>query len=779
MTYKEKNTAIYDLLLKTLQPDERKRFDHYLDKGLQLIDEPFYVKTSGKEAWKQYLESLDKLNEETSLLALKVIMVLLYRNSVLIHNEEMLEILSKKQEYYFANSKVTCKERIKFGINIFEEWPGDLVGSDNNAKDIFIENIERLFLEEAKKDPLYTLQQFDRLDNDPIRSYLFSSSRPVNKLKFARIVKDYRSLMFVDALSNFLDYYNMDWSNNIEETIDPLKIKAVSTELYNIIANNLYPEGVNLEKKLQLLIRHASMNEAWYGDLCVRLWEYETQKTNIDKESLKNYFLIAINCENNVQLLENIYAKFALWSESYKSFTVSDQKLFIDFINQIDKLFELALNDVLAQTRNMALPTTIERKILDDLEALCWQITEWAYVQDKMLFFVLLIHFAGLGYSSKKITRRVALAQEAAEKFIECFTDFVSEDTETATGLVGRLLKVSSRHSKPKSKINAILDHVYFMLEDIAPENAKAELDKAIADEKDYYEHFDYGGPSYWRPEYAASDPEAHISLLTRLSDSADDSLRKSVASNPAASQIILDKLSKDANEEIRIKVAQNKNTSQETLAQLSQDVSSRVMQSVGENPTTNGDILKKMWIDGNRWTVPSSAASNPSLSEELIRKLAKNDDSSIRKGIVRNSSTPADILQELSLDPDPEVRNCVAENPNTPVKVLDILSNDTGATSWRFRRYEKHKLKSIYDNLKKTVDKNTAKIILGIGFWSKYSDLKKHYKFVGEEIRRKVAANPSTSIDTLKRLLDDNDYHTVRLAKENLKNKNVKFANL
>lgn len=490
----KKTELMYNLLMTAVPLDQKKLFQDTFNTCFEIVDERFTVIKTKQNEWKSYLHALDTLNEEGTLLALKVVISLLYRDSILHRNEEMREILLCKQAMFFSTKNVPRKERIDFGIKIFREWPRD-IGSQFQHH--FTHPIEKLFIEEAKDDPQYILEKFDSLDKNKHRSFIFNflEHRPLGMLEFARILKDERPLLFLNALSSFLKYYNTDWSN--QKDVDTDKIKQVSFELYSIIVENQYPENMDIEKNLQMLMHHAYMEESWYTNLCERLWAIESKKNQMDKESLKNYFLIAINCEENTKLVNEVHERFALWGESYKTFDVANYKLFIDFIDHINELFNKSLNNVFADMRNVTLPTTIERKILNDLVALCWNMTEWVYQRDKKLYFIVLKKLAHLDYTSEKISRRVVLAKQAAEIFIVRFDPFVKEDIESATDIVGHLLKGSSHCAETKCMINMILDQVFFMLEDIAPQNAKAELDKVVAEENEFYQHYDRGGPSY------------------------------------------------------------------------------------------------------------------------------------------------------------------------------------------------------------------------------------------------------------------------------------------
>ena len=67
--------------------------------------------------------------------------------------------------------------------------------------------------------------------------------------------------------------------------------------------------------------------------------------------------------------------------------------------------------------------------------------------------------------------------------------------------------------------------------------------------------------------------------------------------------------------------------------------------------------------------------ALNPSCSEEILTKLAKDPDPEVRSAVAENSMTPAEILKTLAKDKCREVRESVARNTSTPAKTLDVMA--------------------------------------------------------------------------------------------------------
>jgi len=757
-------TAMYVLLKDTLDSSETRRFDIYLDNALELLGKDFHVIKAKRKAWEEYLFSLDRLNGESSLLALKIVLTLLYRTIILRDREELRDLFLQKQEDYFLNEYVSRKHRIEFGVEVYKKWPNDLNKSE--FKDYFIHTLEKLFIEEAKENPQYILEQFDCLNKDKNRSYIFHflELRPIGMLEFAKAVQNERPVLLVNALSNFLYHYNTDRSR--QKSVEPIRIKEASFKLYSLINDDKLEEDMNLETNLQRLIRYSYMDEPWYSDLCVRLWEIETQKTEMDKESLKNYFLISINCDKHIELIEKVHKKFSNWRDSYKTFDLTDYTVFINFTKQIDTSFKEILDDVFAKARNINLSSTIERKIIEDLEKLCWELVVWVYGKDKKLYFVLLKQFSYLSTKKNRIVKREALAKKAVDKFILEYDAFVKEDIDTATEVLGMVLKSSSWHWKEKNYIHVILDQVYFMLEAVAPENARAELYKVITEENEFYKRYDRGGPSYWRPR-CKIDKNSHIFSLVEDSESQDYNVRKIVAYQSMTPPEILTKLSSDTNDYVRSEVAKNRNTPKYLLEKLSKDRNKMVIKSVGENSSTSSEVLHQICLMSDRYML-YSITRNLSLSKETLRMLGKHEDYKVRCNVAGHANTSLDTLMKLSNDNVPDIRKVVASNLKTTSEILDMLSRDQGET-----------INKVFVD---RINENGVALKRAFGSdWEKLlpTDLNKKIKIerYRNEIRQCVAENTSTGTNTLVRLLEDDEWAVANAAKKSLHNKGIEIS--
>ncbi|MEM2542068.1 MAG: HEAT repeat domain-containing protein, partial [Candidatus Korarchaeum sp.] len=74
-----------------------------------------------------------------------------------------------------------------------------------------------------------------------------------------------------------------------------------------------------------------------------------------------------------------------------------------------------------------------------------------------------------------------------------------------------------------------------------------------------------------------------------------------------------------------------------------------------GKNPRTPKEVLMKLMRE--HWMVRRAVASNPNVPEELIEKLANDEDWEVRWAIAKNPKTPMRLLTKLANDENEYVR--------------------------------------------------------------------------------------------------------------------------
>ena len=578
------------------------------------------------------------------------------------------------------------------------------------------------------------------------------------KLMTDRLV-DESDTLYMSRLVDFLNHYNNDSNEYKGKVLDEDKIREVSSELYRLIEKEQYTKEFNLVYALRTMIRYCYMDEVWYPQLLEKLWSIELSKSEVDIESVDNYFFIGINCLDNEKLLNEVCDKFYIWAQEYKEFDIykfSDihPKSFRRRINKMKAL--LNHNEGTFSKRNIHLQPNIKSKIGNNLISLFCEILVWAKDKNRALYFEILVSYFNINFEDSNGCMQHLTAKE---QFIAEFKSSLEKDIEEASVMLGVLLSKSDvgyYHNHTKD-INQMLDELFFMLYDVDKEKAKNELNRVLQKEEEFYEKYDRGGSSSWTPSYTASTDYASATLLEKLSRYDDEEVREEVAKNPNTQVDVLVYLSQDESEEVRSTVALNHNTPSTILDKLSKDNSNRVCAFVARNPNTDSVLLQRLskyelWIRINlSW--------NPNLPIHLIEQLSKDRNSSVRGYIATHDKTPIEILQKLSKDKDVSVRASVASNKNTPVEVLEALSSDDGG----FRLI----IDSFLSGLKYRIKKLTTKGVYHIISMERVIDsCNKRNKY---QVRENVASNPNTPKHVLEKLLNDKEEIVVNSAKNAL----------
>ncbi|WP_158631880.1 hypothetical protein [Chroococcidiopsis cubana] len=118
------------------------------------------------------------------------------------------------------------------------------------------------------------------------------------------------------------------------------------------------------------------------------------------------------------------------------------------------------------------------------------------------------------------------------------------------------------------------------------------------------------------------------------------------------------------------------------------------------------------------------------------------------KRNLAATEDTSAEILQQLSQDKDPTIRALVASNPNTPTQVLLELGIEFPDEITRNPIF-------LLETLENS-DSEFVRISLARSTTTPTNTLKKLALDRSKEIRRIVAANPSTPVETLEFLLGD-----------------------
>jgi len=764
----KKHKIIYKIVVDTLKENELKEFNRLYNRFFTFLDKILgnSIAEGADAKWQKWLTELDSLNSVNDILALKVVTAILYQEGD-PYGHSITDVLAERFKRYFHNEEIDRREKIAFAVAYHSSKPKEYISQYSRYR--FTEALDVLFVAEAKEDPLYILEQFDKF-GEPNRDYFFYIGDKIPKkfLEFTRLVQEHRPELYLKALVNFVDYAN----ETRDERADKFEFCNVSKELYEKIAQGDYSSEFRVENALQKLIQYSYMDTDWYEELFVLLWEIESKKEEQDKNSRLNYLQIGINSKNE-KLLAEVYERFDIWRNSYQTFGFESVKPFLSHFREIEKLFQEALYDnLLCYARNFFLSNTIERKIIDDLVDTCYDMLEWLYRENRKYYFRLLISYLQVDrISDKPIKKRVMLANEALSRFLDEFELLANQNINDAVEILGVLLNKSDSGWYPTEFINRTLNKVYFIVEDKDAIRAKEELDRVIKKETEHYEKYDRGGPCPWRPLYAVEREYASSELLKRLSTSDDEQIRESIAENKKTSLELLAIMSKDDSEGVRARVAQNPNTSIEILKEMFVNDNEHTMVShICGNPNMDEDFLYEMCQNGQGYYV----SMNPNIPLKCIELLSVDNDKSIRYKVAKNSKTPQKILEKLSKDKEPYVRIAVASNPKTSKKVLEWLTQHYGniGLSYTLLSYKKNIIngtKRFINQQKYDLHGNLRQFLLvDMMIPRKIDTAEKNH-----QIRNALLSNPNTPDNLQKKLnRDEKNYQIKRRKQENRREK-------
>jgi hypothetical protein len=112
---------------------------------------------------------------------------------------------------------------------------------------------------------------------------------------------------------------------------------------------------------------------------------------------------------------------------------------------------------------------------------------------------------------------------------------------------------------------------------------------------------------------------------------------------------------------------------------------------SIAQNPNTAPDILEGLWnkyyLGPSKSEICDAVASNPNLSESMMRRICDFDtegDGDTTKAnvssVLLNPNCPAELLEEYSgIYYDDWIMDIIFEHPNTPEEVIEEYKSDWG----------------------------------------------------------------------------------------------------
>ncbi|HEY9860440.1 MAG TPA: HEAT repeat domain-containing protein [Candidatus Obscuribacterales bacterium] len=207
--------------------------------------------------------------------------------------------------------------------------------------------------------------------------------------------------------------------------------------------------------------------------------------------------------------------------------------------------------------------------------------------------------------------------------------------------------------------------------------------------------------------------------LKSMMPPAGNNQIRKRVARNPRTPLAVLEMLASrefvkgketggSANplfppttiEEVLEALLYNPSLTPQILARLALDPSPKIRSLLVRHPNATPELWAQLAQDEDA-SVRGAIASHPNCPPPILETLALDDEEDIRQKVAANPNTPGNILEFLSEDPDAGVRDAIAANPNTTPTILERLAQDEKVEVRRAVAQNAHTPTSIRESLR------------------------------------------------------------------------------
>lgn len=178
------------------------------------------------------------------------------------------------------------------------------------------------------------------------------------------------------------------------------------------------------------------------------------------------------------------------------------------------------------------------------------------------------------------------------------------------------------------------------------------------------------------RPDQIAGNEHLSKPQFAKLARNDDDIVRLKIAANGATPGEVLDYLSNDVFPRIVQAVARNLNTPILTLRKLLYSKEVVVRMLIMENPNFPPEYLATLAKDRED-VVRSKVASASTVSANILRNLSRDHNAQVAVNALRNSKFPADGLPEAAGSSEPVIREAVVAAGSITPELVASLAND------------------------------------------------------------------------------------------------------
>ena len=452
-----------------------------------------------------YIAELEGFYQQKPLLAFKVVAILLILDNYALNQFAIRDVFGLF-ERWCKEGKVNCKDKIEIGTQLWIAYRHSRPA--HFKEDSLLPLLMPLYLEKSITEPAYIVEKFEWMANQKggggdFRGYLFTSSscveNPDDFLQLARNVHHLKPKLLLRALHKCLfegrRLYQTALKQGREYHYQPSEqhLRGVANELFE---KRLDSEGP--EYTYQRLIIEAYPDEGWYSQLWEELWQIERAKPKQDAQTLTNSFLMVMHVDANSPVYLEAKEKIEDWAVSYKAlylqgkggevkfdtlmFWLDDQTKFGLMVSHAKSLLD-RIDDAMTlfypKTRNLSLPVPQTHEVMAFLENTYWQMVAWLLTENQFIALrVLVVGFQTHEdfHINSSLTNQVS--QKAEAMFMSIFERYHTQHIDE-TALLLELIINYSRFSDCKKKLGKLLDKIFPMFEQIAPDAALAAYERA------------------------------------------------------------------------------------------------------------------------------------------------------------------------------------------------------------------------------------------------------------------------------------------------------------
>lgn len=255
--------------------------------------------------------------------------------------------------------------------------------------------------------------------------------------------------------------------------------------------------------------------------------------------------------------------------------------------------------------------------------------------------------------------------------------------------------------------------------------------------------------------------PAATPQILEQLYCKGDVYVRAAAVSHTHCPQTIFEQAEHEESVLIQRQIAADRRLRYDMILRLSKHQDKSVRSAVASNASLPKSVVRVLASDESD-VVRRAVAIRSDLTQKVVNDLSNDVDVWVRQKLARNPIVSLSILGKLSKDTQADVRRGVARNPRCSVALLSELANDADYWVRAAVAYQRRTPKQMLESLARDT---SVDVLSGVANNANTPQrfLKKLASSTEPDVRRGVILNKSATRATLLPLLED-DYYLHRL---------------